>query len=103
MLGVACVANAFAFSLGTLVGVAGLSAVPLVAAGVLVAMLVRLRQDLFQVGLTCAVVFVVGVGLPGGSEQAAYGRFWLILLGGGVGVGRGGPAVPGPAPQVERS
>jgi len=81
-LAVGCVLNAFAFSIGTLVGVAGWLAVPLVAAGVLVCLIVRLRPELFQVGLVTAVVFVVGVGLPGGSEAAAYSRFWLILAGG---------------------
>ena len=45
-------------------------------------LLVRLRRELFQVGLVAATVFVVGVGLPGGSEAAAYTRFWLVLAGG---------------------
>jgi len=34
------------------------------------------------VGLTAAVVFTVGVGLPGGSVGAAGTRFWLMLGGG---------------------
>ncbi|MGA2665413.1 MAG: FUSC family protein [Nitrososphaerales archaeon] len=79
---VGCFLNAFAFSMGTLVGLAGWLAVPLVAAGVSACLIVRLRPDLFQVGVVTAVVFVVGVGLPGGSEAAAYSRFWLILAGG---------------------
>jgi hypothetical protein len=81
-LAVGCLLNALAFSIGTLVGLAGWVAVPLVAVGVSACLIVRLRPELFQVGLVTAVVFVVGVGLPGGSEAAAYSRFWLILAGG---------------------
>jgi hypothetical protein len=79
---VGCILNAFAFSIGTLVGLAGWVAVPLVAVGVSLCLVLRLRPALFQVGLVMALVFVVGVGLPGGSEASAYLRFWLILAGG---------------------
>jgi Fusaric acid resistance protein-like len=83
LLAAGCLVNAVAFSLGTLVGVSGSLAVPLVAAGAFAALIIRLRRDLFQMGLTSATVFVVGVGLPGGSYAAAYARFWLVLVGGG--------------------
>lgn len=76
-----CLLSAFAFSFGTLVGLDGLLAAPLVAMGVFLCLIVRLRPVLFQAGMVAATVFVVGVGLPGGSEAAAFPRFWLILAG----------------------
>jgi len=82
-LAAGCVGNALAFSLGTLVGTTGTTlAVLLVGLGVFVAMTVRLSHGLELVGLTAAVVFTVGVGLPGGSVGAAGTRFWLMLAGG---------------------
>ena len=66
------VGNALAFSLGTLVGTtATVEAVLLVGVGVFVAMAVRLARGFEVVGLIAAVVFTVGVGLPGGSVGAA--------------------------------
>lgn len=82
VLALGSLVNAVAFGLGTLVGLEGLLAVPLVALGVAVGLLVRVRKDMFQLGFFAATVFVVGVGLPGGSEAAAYSRFWLLLAGG---------------------
>ncbi|MDA4118437.1 MAG: FUSC family protein [Thaumarchaeota archaeon] len=80
---VGCVGNAVAFSFGTFVGTTGaVVAVPLVAMGVFLAMAVRVGSGLELVGLTAAVVFTVGVGLPGGSIAAAGTRFWLMLAGG---------------------
>lgn len=77
-----CLVNAFAFSMGTLVGVSGSLAVPLVAAGVFLGLMIRLRRGLYLVGVVASTVFVVAVGLPGGSEAAAFSRFWLVLVGG---------------------
>ena len=82
-LTVGCLANAVAFSLGTVIGTTStVVAAPLVALGVFLAMLIRLGPGLESVGPTVAAVFTVGVGLPGGSVEAAGARFWLMLAGG---------------------
>lgn len=78
-----CVANAVAFSLGTLVGTTGtVLAVPLVAVGVFALMAIRVVSGMDAVGVVASVVFTVGVGLPGGNVAAAGDRFWLMLAGG---------------------
>jgi len=82
-LAAGCVGNALAFSLGTLVGTAATAeAVLLVGLGVLLAMVLRVARGFEAIGLIAAVVFAVGVGLPGGSVASAGTRFWLMLAGG---------------------
>jgi hypothetical protein len=78
----ACLTEAAAFGVGTLVGLTGLLAIPLAGIGVFIALLEGGGAKLAQVGKFTAIVFAVGVGLPGGSTGAAVERFWLLLLGG---------------------
>jgi len=78
----ACFTEASAFGLGTLAGLTGFGAVPLVGLGVFVALAAGGDQTLAPVGRFTAIFFAVGVGLPGGSPGGALERLWLSLLGG---------------------
>jgi hypothetical protein len=77
----ACFTEPLAFGLGTLVGITGVFAVPLIGVGVFVARLSSGNPRLAQVGTFTAIFFAVGVGLPGGSAAVAEQRLWLSLLG----------------------
>ncbi len=82
LLAAAVLANAVAFSAGTVVSVAPeLVAVPLLGAGVLVCLLVGARGGRAQLGLIAAVLLVIAVGLPGGSASAAGIRLGLVVAG----------------------
>jgi hypothetical protein len=78
----ACFTEASAFALGTLAGLTGILAIPLVGLGVFFALVVGGNQALGQLGKYTAIFFAVGVGLPGGSTGGAVERLWLSLLGG---------------------
>jgi len=78
----ACFTEASAFGLGTLAGMTGIMAVPLVGLGVFVALLAGGTRAFAQVGRFTAIFFAVGVGLPGGSIGGAVERLWLSMLGG---------------------
>ncbi len=78
----ACLTEPLSFAVGTLVGLTGVVAIPLVGIGVFLALAVSGSQTLAQVGRFTAIVFAVGVGLPGGSSGVAVERLWLSLLGG---------------------
>jgi len=77
----ACFTEPLAFSLGTLVGLSGLFAVPLVGVGVFIARLSSGNPRLAPVGTFTAIFFAVGVGLPGGSIPDAGVRLWIGLVG----------------------
>ena len=77
----ACFTEPLAFALGTLAGVTGLLAVPLIGIGVFIARLSSGNPGLAQVGTFTAIFFAVGVGLPGGSPAAAEQRLWIALVG----------------------
>lgn len=77
----ACFTEPFAFGVGTLVGLTGFWAVPLVGIGVFAARLSSGNPVLSQVGTFTAIFFAVGVGLPGGSLPVAWERLWLGLIG----------------------
>lgn len=78
----ACFTEASAFGLGTLAGLTGLLAIPLVGLGVFIPLVAFGSRTSAQVGKLTAIFFAVGVGLPGGSTGAAVERLWLSLLGG---------------------
>jgi hypothetical protein len=78
----ACFTEAAAFGLGTLVGTTGLLSIPLMGAGVFLALLASGNPRLTLVGTLTAISFAVGVGLPGGSVTVAGDRLWLSLAGG---------------------
>ena len=78
----ACFTEAFAFAMGTLVGLTGLWAIPLLGLGVFATLSAVGNQRLAAVGRFTAIFFAVGVGLPGGSTGGALERLWLSLLGG---------------------
>jgi hypothetical protein len=78
----ACFTEASAFGLGTLAGLSGILAIPLVGFGVFIALLAGGNRPFALVGRFTAIFFAVGVGLPGGSTGGAVERLWLSLLGG---------------------
>ena len=82
LLLLACFTEAFAFGLGTLVGLAGPWSIPLLGLGVFLALVMGGDRALAPVAMFTAIFFAVGVGLPGGSERGAVERFWLSLSGG---------------------
>jgi hypothetical protein len=82
LLLLACFTEASAFGLGTLAGLTGLLAVPLVGLGVFIPLVAFGSRTSAQVGKVTAIFFAVGIGLPGGSTGAAVERLWLSLLGG---------------------
>lgn len=77
----ACLTEPLALAIGTLAGVTGLLAVPLMGIGVFTARLSSGNPRLAQVGTFTAIFFAVGVGLPGGSTVAAEQRLWISLVG----------------------
>jgi hypothetical protein len=77
----ACFTEPLAFGLGTLVGLTGILAVPIMGVGVFAARLSSGNPRLAQVGTFTAIFFAVGVGLPGGSGLVAEQRLWIALLG----------------------
>jgi hypothetical protein len=81
VLAAACVIEPLALAAGTLLGTLGAFAVLLVGVGVIVLLTARGNQDWTQVGLLSAVVFVVGVGLPGASVASAIERLWASMAG----------------------
>lgn len=81
MLAAACLIEPAALALGTLVGTLGALAVPLVGLGVVAFLTMRSYRDWTQVGLISAIVFAVGVGLPGASSASAFERLWTSLAG----------------------
>jgi hypothetical protein len=78
----ACFAEASAFAVGTLAGLTGPWAIPLVGLGVFVVLAAGGSQASALAARFTAIFFAVGVGLPGGSAGAAEQRLWLALLGG---------------------
>jgi hypothetical protein len=81
VLAVACVIEPAALALGTLIGIAGYLAVPLVGLAVFALLMGRTSQYWKQVGLISAVALVAGVGLPGASLSGATERFWASMAG----------------------
>jgi hypothetical protein len=77
----ACVTEPLAFAVGTLAGLTGLFAIPLIGLGVAIGLMAGSDQEFALAGKFTAIFFAVGVGLPGGSESAAVERFWFALLG----------------------
>lgn len=93
-LAAAAISNASALALGTLVGTTGLWEIPLVALGVGTSLVLASWAGFDSIGLVTAVMFAVGIGIPGGSGPAALDRFILALLGGAwavVGIALLGP------------
>jgi hypothetical protein len=80
------VLNSIAIALGTLVGTAGILAIPLVAVGLILAHFVTRVPRSGALLLTVSAVFVIGVGLPVVTLSEAGIRALLLLLGGGLGV-----------------
>lgn len=78
----ATLTEASAFAMGTAVALTGLAAVPIVGLGVLAGMLAGDGMAVAQVGRVTAVLFAVGVGLPGASAGVIPLRFGFALLGG---------------------
>lgn len=78
----ACFTEAAGLGLGTLVGLTGVFAVPLIGVGVFLSLVAGGGQKFSLVGRYTALFYAVGVGLPGGSVGGAGERFWLSLLGG---------------------
>lgn len=79
--------NALAVGLGTIVGTLGLLEIPLVAIGLISIYLVYRIPGAGTLSLTVSALFVIGVGLPGGSIAEAGARVVLVLLGGAVALG----------------
>jgi len=83
ILFVASIVNALALALGTIVGLTGWSGVPLFGIGFFVTSFVAIYADAAILGLVAAILFSVGVGLPGGGTVVAAGdRLAFCLLGG---------------------
>ena len=78
----ACFTEPIAFGVGTLAGLNEFLAVPLVGVGVSVCLMASSDQEYVLVGKFTAILFAVGVGLPGGSVPAASQRLWLSMVGG---------------------
>jgi hypothetical protein len=76
--------NALAIGLGTLVGTLGLLEIPLVAVGLVAVYLVNKVPRPASLSLTVSALFVIGVGLPGGSLPEAGLRSLWVLAGGAV-------------------
>lgn len=93
-LSVAALANASALALGTLAGTTGFAEVPFVALGVGLILVTASWAGFDSIGLVTAVMFAVGIGIPGGSGPEAFDRFVPALLGGLWVVG--GIAIVGP-------
>ncbi|MGA7922398.1 MAG: FUSC family protein [Thermoplasmata archaeon] len=84
ILGLACLTNAIAFAAGTLVAtLPDLLEAPFVVIGVALALLLGADRDRVQLALITAVLFVLGIGLPGASANATPIRLVLVALGGG--------------------
>ena len=78
----ACFTEAAAFAVGTLAGLTGILAIPLVGLGVLFVLAASGSQTWALAARFTAIFFAVGVGLPGGTIGMAGERLWLALLGG---------------------
>ncbi len=81
ILAAACLIEPVAMALGTLTGSTGLLAVPLVSLGVFLFLLAKTSTSWAQVALVAAVVFVVGVGLPGATVSDSVERLWTLMAG----------------------
>ena len=81
MLGVACLVEPAAMALGTLAGTTGILAIPSVSLGVFFLLMTRSSGRWIQVGLIGALVFVVGVGLPGDTPSSSLERLWALMAG----------------------
>ncbi len=81
MLALACVLEPAVFAAGTLCGTVGLLAIPLVGLGIFAFLTIRTYQGWSQVGLMAAIIFAVGIGLPGASTAAAVERLWTSMAG----------------------
>lgn len=81
MLAAACLIEPAALALGTMIGTLGPFAVPLVGLGVIAFLTMRSYRDWTQVGLISAIIFAVGVGLPGASPASALERLWTAIAG----------------------
>lgn len=78
--------NTVAIGIGTWVGSLGWVEVPLVALGLIVLHLTNRIPRPGSLPLTVSALFVIGVGLPGGSPADAVSRVALVLIGGLLGV-----------------
>jgi uncharacterized membrane protein YccC len=79
---VACFTEAVSFGLGTLVATTGHSlTIFLLGIGVFVALIARVSPRWTPVGTFTAVIFAIGVGLPGYSIQSAGLRILFSLIG----------------------
>lgn len=72
--------------LGTLVGTLGWVEIPLVAVVLTVVHLANRIPSSANLSMVASAMFVIGVGLPGGSVPAALDRGELALVGGGLAV-----------------
>ena len=87
ILGLACIANAAALALGTLVGLTGHFAIFLFGFGFFIAAFLTIYSDIAIIGFVACVLFSIGIGLPGGgSILAAWDRLWTCFLGGLLGL-----------------
>src|SRR5487761_526993 len=87
ILGLACIANAAALALGTLVGLTGPFAIFLFGFGFFIAAFLTIYSDIAIIGFVACVLFSIGIGLPGGgSILAAWDRLWTCFLGGLLGL-----------------
>ncbi len=77
----ACFTEPVAFCLGTLAGLTGLLAIPLIGLGVCIGLMASSDQEFLLAGRFTAITFAIGVGLPGGSVEVAWTRLWLAFVG----------------------
>ena len=76
-----CIIEPIAFSLGTLTALTGLIALPILAIGVVLSLLLGQDGSWGLIGGTTAMIFAAGVGLPGASVPSAFSRFIFALAG----------------------
>jgi uncharacterized membrane protein YccC len=77
----ACFTEALAFGLGTVAGTTGLFAIALIGIAVSFFLAWGIYPRWATTGMTTAIFFAVGVGLPGGSVAAAGDRVVFAMLG----------------------
>jgi len=77
----ACIIEPIAYFLGTLAALTGLIALPILAIGVFLSLLLGQDGSWGLVGGTTAMIFAAGVGLPGASVTSAFSRLIFAFAG----------------------
>jgi len=77
----ACLIEPIVYFLGTLTALTGLIALPILATGVFLSLLIGQDGSWGLVGGTTAMIFAAGVGLPGASVTSAFSRLIFAFAG----------------------